>query len=88
MQEEQTANGVLAIFQNPELPSGAVAMPASPIPPLRASGEIRKNGTAEVTTLMGSALFWAWVAVIEPPSNITKAVSFKVACFMRLYCLG
>ena len=71
----------MARFTNPELASGAVAIPTSPIPPVRASGAIRKNGTAVVTTLIGCV--WALDTVIAPPSNITKAVSFKVTFFMR-----
>ena len=80
------AKGVLAKFQKPELASAAVAIPTSPIPPARASGEILKNGTAEVTTLIGSDC--AFVAVADPANNITRAASLKVVCFMRFFCLG
>jgi hypothetical protein len=73
-------NGVFAKFEKDEFASGAVAIPASPIPPLRASGVIRKNGTADVTTLI---LLWALATVIAPPSKTTKVVSFKVTLFMR-----
>jgi hypothetical protein len=48
------AKGVLARFQKPALASALVAMPASPIPPARASGEILKKGTAVVTMFIGS----------------------------------
>jgi hypothetical protein len=42
----------LARFQKAALASGVVAIDISPIPPARASGEIRKNGTAVDTILM------------------------------------
>ena len=44
-------------------------------------GEIRKNGTADVTTLI--LLLWALDTLIAPPSKTTKVVSFKVTLFMR-----
>src|SRR3954468_16563832 len=46
------AKGVLARFQKAEFASGVVAIPTSPIPPARASGEILKKGTDVVTTLI------------------------------------
>src|SRR5512146_645490 len=50
-------------FQKVEFPSGLVATPTSPIPPARASGPIRKNGTAVVTTLIDwlccAPTYWA-----------------------------
>ena len=74
-------NGVFAKLEKDEFASGDVAIPASPIPPLRASGVIRKNGTADVTTLI--LLLWALDTEIAPPSKTTKVVSFKVTLFMR-----
>ena len=75
-------NGVFAKLLNIEFASGEVAIPTSPIPPARASGVTRKNGTAEVTTLIGFVV-WALATLIAPPTNITRAVSFKVTFFMR-----
>ena len=72
--------GVFAKFQNAELASAEVAIPTSPIPPLRASGDILKKGTAVVTTLMVFACcaFKTWVA----PNINKEAVNLMVACFM------
>jgi hypothetical protein len=53
-----------------------VATPSSPIPPERASGEIRRKGTAVVTTLIGSAV-WAFTAEDRPQKSTKPAVSFK-----------
>src|SRR5688572_27786529 len=64
----------LPIFQKPALASGDVATPRSPIPPARASGEIRRKGTAEVTTFNLSCAF---KAVTKPHENTSIAVSFR-----------
>ena len=56
-------------------------MPTSPIPPERASGEILKNGTAVVTTLIEFAELCA-LTTNALPTSITNAVNLKVACFM------
>jgi hypothetical protein len=50
--ERCVANGIFAWFQNDAFASAEVAIPKSPIPPARASGDIRNMGTAVVTTLM------------------------------------
>jgi hypothetical protein len=62
-------------FQKPAYTSGEVAMPTSPMPPERASGEIRRKGTAVVTTLILST--WAFVADVKPQKSRIPAVSFK-----------
>jgi hypothetical protein len=70
------------------LTSGAVARPTSPIPPERASGEIRRKGTAVVTTFNLSCAFNT--AGIKPQKSRIAAVSliavgliiivFKIGC--------
>ena len=52
------------IFQKEALASGEVAMATSPIPPARASGEIRKNGTAVDTMFIESACAIAVVLMV------------------------
>src|SRR5687767_10782217 len=73
------------IFQNPLEASGLVATPISPIPPERASGEIRKKGTAVVTTLISPAEFWAFVTGKIPQKNKIPAVSFLAIGLIRMY---
>jgi hypothetical protein len=76
------ANGTLARFQKTEFASGEVASPRSPIPPDLASGEIRRNGTAVVTTLIGSGcVVWAFTALI-PAIRKTTISSCKVFLFI------
>ena len=76
-------NGTLPRLKYEELASEEVARERSPIPPARASGEIRKKGTAVVTTFIGSA-FWAIIESEFPVINrirkvpIRKAVDFIV----------
>jgi hypothetical protein len=53
------------IFQKEALASGEVAIATSPIPPARASGEIRKNGTAVDTMLIESACAIAVVQIVD-----------------------
>jgi hypothetical protein len=64
------------------LGSGEVAIAKSPIPPARASGEIRKNGTAVVTTLI---LLEPWATKEETPHSMmaTIAVNFKAVDFIE-----
>jgi len=70
---------VFARFQKEELASGEVAIPKSPIPPARASGEIRRNGTAVVTTLI--RLTWA-LENSERAHKSKRTVSFKAVDFI------
>ncbi len=83
MAELLFAKGILERFQNMELASGRVAMPTSPIPPERASGEILKKGTAVVTTLI--RFVWAATENAHPISTV-NAVSFKITFFMYNNC--
>ncbi len=77
-----TAKGILAWFQKDEFASGAVAIPTSPIPPERASGEILKKGTADVTTF----ILLSCANTVEAHAIIkARAASFKVAFFIRMY---
>src|SRR5687767_1601028 len=75
------AKGVFARFQIGAIASGDVATPKSPIPPARASGEIRKKGTAVVTTLIGCVWFWAFTDIAPTNRNI-PTVSFKFFRFI------
>jgi hypothetical protein len=71
-----SAKAVLAKFQKGAFASGLVAMAASPIPPARASGDIRKKGTAVETILIESA--WAKVFLgskTEQPIHTPKATN-------------
>src|SRR5436190_17686024 len=68
--------GTFARFQKDELASGEVATARSPIPAARASGEMRKKGTAVVTTLIGSTL-WALVVWTIPIRMMIAAVSLN-----------
>ena len=72
MPELASAKGALAMFQNGEFASGAVAMPASPIPPALASGDILKKGTAIVPIFIGE--FWAK----DTDGNKKQAINKKI----------
>jgi hypothetical protein len=61
--------GIFARLKKPELASGEVASDKSPIPPVLASGEILKNGTAVVTTFIFSC---ANTVVVKEKSRIPK----------------
>jgi hypothetical protein len=63
--------------------SGEVATPISPIPPERASGEIRRKGTAVVTTLIGSVC--ALTFAVRPHNSRMLAVSFKAVSLIRKF---
>jgi hypothetical protein len=76
----------LATFQIPAYASGEVATPISPIPPERASGEIRRKGTAEVTTLIGSD--WAFTLAERPQKSRIPAVSFSAVGLIRKFLSG
>src|SRR5690606_13568410 len=73
-------NGILARFQNWALASAVVAMPVSPMPPARASGEMRRKGTEVVTTLRGSG---DW-AIAPAASSDPKVRPRKYLC--NIYC--
>src|SRR6185503_14762799 len=75
-------NATLPMFQKPALASGEVATPISPIPPERASGEIRKKGTAVVTTLILSTP-WACTVDDKPQIKRIPAVNFKAVDLIR-----
>ena len=62
------------IFQKEAFASGEVAMAASPIPPARASGEIRKNGTAVDTILIESACAFAFVLMVMVAMDTITAI--------------
>jgi hypothetical protein len=59
-----------------------VATPRSPIPPARASGEILKKGTADVTTLIVSVCAFK---EFRDANRRTVAVSCKVFLFIRIF---
>lgn len=67
-------NGTLARFQKDEFASGEVANAKSPMPAARASAEIRKKGTAVVTTFIGSTS-WDLEAGTIPHKIRSEAVS-------------
>src|SRR5215210_4570639 len=79
------AKGALARFQKDALASGLVAIPTSPIPPARASGEILKNGTAEVTTFIVFPSCALTLLENDRASN-KAAESFTVICFIDTIC--
>jgi hypothetical protein len=58
-------------------------MERSPIPPDRASGEIRKKGTAVVTTLIGRAV-WAFTDKTLTHNRVIE-VSFKAVDLIELF---
>jgi hypothetical protein len=69
-------NGIFARFQNAELASGIVAIDRSPIPPARASGEMRKKGTAVLTILMESVCaFSLGLKTVRLKANTNKVCS-------------
>ena len=74
------------MFHKPEYASGEVATPISPIPPERASGEIRRNGTAVVTTLIEGAV-WAFTVDDNPQKSSSPAVSFKAVGLIRKFLI-
>ena len=80
MAPRRLAKFTFEIFQKEALASAEVAMATSPIPPARASGEIRKNGTAVDTMLIESACAIALVLIVLVAMIATTAI---VACVAR-----
>jgi hypothetical protein len=78
-------NATLPAFHNPAYWSGEVAKPISPIPPERASGEIRRKGTAVVTTLIG--VTWAFTADVKAQKSRITAVSFKAVSLISKFLI-
>ena len=75
--------GILPRFQNEEFASGVVATPKSPIAAARASGAIRKKGTAEVTTFISCAL-----AGTEPMMKKLQRLILKYSVsYKRVYII-
>src|SRR6185436_2252129 len=78
--------GTFARFQNDELASGVVAIARSPIPAARASGEMRKNGTAVVTTLIGSTVWVLAVSAIPARMRIATVSLNAVGLISKSLC--
>src|SRR5687768_13724449 len=68
--------GTFARFQSVEFASGDVATAKSPIPPVRASGAIRKKGTAVVTTFI-DCVFWDLMVSASPVKMRIVTVSLN-----------
>jgi hypothetical protein len=76
----EVLKGTFPKLKYEELGSGEVAKDRSPIPPALASGDILKNGTAVVTTLIGSE-FWAFVE-IDNEIHTNTATNFNAVDFI------
>ena len=81
------ANGSLARFQYWEFASGEVAMPTSPIAPARASGEMRRKGTAVVIVFTLPSIVCADAPIDARPVNKLMPISAKRFAIRIFFCL-
>jgi hypothetical protein len=60
-------------------------MDRSPIPPERASGEMRRKGTAVVTTLIGSISWALRDCSLIPRKRVIAKVTFKAVDLIVIF---
>src|SRR6266436_1755751 len=69
------AKGIFAVFQKIAFASGESASPASPIAPERASGAMRRKGTAVLITLVLPSSESAKVCALTSDDTDTQAIN-------------